>query len=45
MATKKVSFTIDEEVLEKVEKLSEQEKRSVSQMVSILLDEAIQNRG
>lgn len=43
--TRGVSFTIDSEVLEKVKEIAEKEKRSVSQMVSILLDEAIQNRG
>ena len=44
VATSKVSFTIDNEVMVKVKKLAEKEKRSVSQMVSILLEESLVKR-
>lgn len=44
MATEKVSFTIDNKVMDNVKKLAEKEKRSVSQMVSILLEESLSNR-
>lgn len=40
----RVAFTIDSEVMKRVKELAEQEKRSVSQMVSLLLDEALKNR-
>ena len=44
MATSKVSFTIDNNVIEKVKLLAEKEKRSVSQIVSILLEESLVKR-
>ena len=40
----RAAFTIDSEVMKRVKELAEQEKRSVSQMVSLLLDEALKNR-
>jgi len=44
MATEKVSFTIDKEIMVRIKELAENEKRSTSKMVSILLDESLANR-
>lgn len=44
MATEKVTFTVDEKVIERLKELAIKEKRSVSQMATILLEEALDNR-
>ena len=41
MATIKASFTIEEETIERVKELADKERRSVSQMVTILLEHAL----
>lgn len=44
MATEKVTFTIDEKVMERLKALAVKEKRSVSQMATILIEESLDNR-
>ena len=40
----RISFTVDAEAYKRTKDLAKQEKRSVSQMVSILLSEALDAR-
>lgn len=44
MATQKITFTVDEKTVERVKELAVKEKRSVSQMATILLEEALDDR-
>ena len=44
MATTKITFTIDEKIIERVKELATKEKRSTSQMANVLLEEALDNR-
>lgn len=44
MATVKATFTLNEATIKRVKELAEKEKRSTSQMATILLDEALDNR-
>ena len=44
MATEKITFTIDEKTVDRVKELAIKEKRSVSQMATILLEESLDNR-
>lgn len=44
MATQKITFTIDEKTIERVKQLATNEKRSTSQMATVLLEEALDNR-
>ena len=44
MATEKITFTIEGKTIDRVKELATKEKRSVSQMATILLEEALDNR-
>lgn len=44
MATEKVTFTIDGKVMEQLRELAAKEKRSTSQMATILIEESLDNR-
>ena len=44
MATQKITFTIDEKTVDRVKDLATKEKRSTSQMATILLEEALDSR-
>lgn len=44
VATQKITFTIDAKVIDRVRELATKEKRSTSQMATVLLEEALDNR-
>ena len=41
---KQISITLDCELLEKVRELAESDRRNVSQMIGVLLEEALEKR-
>lgn len=43
--TKQISATIEMDTVEAIQRLATEDKRSFSEMVAILLDEAVKQRG